>query len=379
MIKALSAISFDQLSESKQVDLLRAYEIMFFRMGMPSEPNKQVILSQLNNHYPSKTDLLNRQLSKVLIYLEAPQVAERTMALLEKAKNSTEKDDRYNQASELILRNPQYGLDIAEMLKKMPPSQQTYFAIMLSKLKNGWTPELREQYFTWFNTAFSYSGGRSYKGFIDRARKEALTHVPKDKLEHYDKISAEAMNANNENLANVTRPKGPWRVWLKDSAVAVVEGNLNNRDFEQGKNMFIATGCLSCHNMRGEGSNIGPDLTQLGTRFSSRDMLEHIIDPHKEVSDQYASTIFSLQDGSSVVGRLARQNDKSYFISQNPYSPDEVREIPKSNVINTKVSSVSIMPPGLINILNEEELKDLMAYLMAGGNEEHPVYTGKTN
>ncbi|MDQ3534899.1 MAG: heme-binding protein, partial [Bacteroidota bacterium] len=113
MIKALSAISFDQLSESKQVDLLRAYEIMFFRMGMPAEPNKQVILSQLNNHYPSKTDLLNRQLSKVLIYLEAPQVAERTMALLEKAKNSTEKDDRYNQASELILRNPQYGLDIA--------------------------------------------------------------------------------------------------------------------------------------------------------------------------------------------------------------------------------------------------------------------------
>jgi hypothetical protein len=32
------------------------------------------------------------------------------------------------------------------------------------------------------------------------------------------------------------------------------------------------------------------------------------------------------------------------------------------------------MYPGLINRLNEEELKDLLAYLMAGGNEEHEIY-----
>ncbi|MDQ3535861.1 MAG: c-type cytochrome, partial [Bacteroidota bacterium] len=379
MLESLSAISYDQLSETRKFDLLRAYELIFYRMGAPSPTNKNKILSQIDAQYPASSNLLNRQLSKILIHLEAPQVAERTMLLLKEAEGKDDEGDIYNQASDLILRNPQYGLDIAEMLKKMPPIQQTYYAIMLSNLKSGWTPELSEEYFKWFNTAFEYSGGKSYKGFIDKARKEALAHVPEGKFAFYDEISSKALTAKNTEMANVPKPQGPWRNWIKDTAIALVEGNLQGRNFEQGRNMFVATGCLSCHAMRGEGSNIGPDLTQLGTRFSSKDMVEHIMDPHKEVSDQYASTVFSLKDGSSVVGRLARQNEKTFFISQNPFSPDDLREIPKSSVRDTKVSTISIMPSGLLNSLNEEELKDLMAYLMAGGNEENPIYKGKEN
>jgi hypothetical protein len=53
-----------------------------------------------------------------------------------------------------------------------------------------------------------------------------------------------------------------------------------------------------------------------------------------------------------------------------------VRSIPKENVTGTKLSNVSVMLPGLINRLNEEELKDLLAYLVAGGNRNHSVYTG---
>ena len=106
-------------------------------------------------------------------------------------------------------------------------------------------------------------------------------------------------------------------------------------------------------------------------------MLEHVIDPNKEISDQYSSTVFSLKDGKSIVGRLANENEQSYFISQNPFAPEVLREIPKSEVAETKISPISIMMPGLINRLNEEELKDLMAYLMTGGNKEHPIYTGE--
>ena len=40
----------------------------------------------------------------------------------------------------------------------------------------------------------------------------------------------------------------------------------------------------------------------------------------------------------------------------------------------TKYSYISIMYPGLINGMNEEELKDLIAYLMAGGNDQHEIY-----
>ena len=140
--------------------------------------------------------------------------------------------------------------------------------------------------------------------------------------------------------------------------------------------MFAAVLCHPCHTMREEGGSIGPDLTQLGTRFSAKDMLVHIVDPNKEVSDQYAATVLVLKDGSSVLGRVAREDDEKYYISQNPYAPDVLREVPKRDVTSTKLSRISLMPPGLINRLDNEELKDLIAYLMAGGNKDSQVYKG---
>ena len=127
------------------------------------------------------------------------------------------------------------------------------------------------------------------------------------------------------------------------------------------------------------GNNIGPDLTQVGTRFSKKDLLEAIIEPNKAVSDQYASKVFDLKNGNSVVGRLQKEDDDKYYVIQNPFSPDEIREIPKAEVRRVSISKVSMMPPGMINSLNKEELKDLIAYLIAGGNEDSPVYDNNKN
>ena len=129
--------------------------------------------------------------------------------------------------------------------------------------------------------------------------------------------------------------------------------------------------------MRGEGGATGPDLTQLGTRFSAKDMLEAIVDPNKAVSDQYAATQFTLKNGNSIVGRLVNEDKLAYYVSQNPYSPETLEKVLKKNVASTKLSNVSIMFQGLINSLNEEEYKDLMAYLMAGGNEKNAMFKAK--
>jgi putative heme-binding domain-containing protein len=104
----------------------------------------------------------------------------------------------------------------------------------------------------------------------------------------------------------------------------------------------------------------------LGTRFSAKDILESIIEPNKTISDQYAATIFYLKDGKSIMGRLISQDDEKYTVSQNPFAPQILREIPKKDVDRTKVSDISIMMPGMINNLNSDELRDLMAFLMSG-------------
>jgi mono/diheme cytochrome c family protein len=216
------------------------------------------------------------------------------------------------------------------MLKNVPPAQQTYYATVLSTQQSGWTPELRERYFKWFYKAFDFKAGNSYIGFIDKAREEALTHVPKDKFEYYNQMSGDSLLANNgRDLANVPKPKGPRKDWKMEDALAVLDsGGLENRDFEDGKNMYAATSCITCHSIRGEGGIIGPDLTQLGTRFSAEDMIRAIEEPNETISDQYASTVLYLKNGQSVVGRLTNQDDEKYYLSQNPFAPDYIR-VPK--------------------------------------------------
>lgn len=374
MLKALMNISFEPLTEAQRIDLLRTFELVLLRMGTPNGVLKTQLVEYLNPHFPASTNKLNRSLSNLLVYLEAPGVVETTVGLLDTAR-----DDRHYQtamqSSDLILRNPQYGMDIAGMLSKVPPAQQTYYATVLSQAKSGWTPELREQYFKWFREAFGFKGGVSYIGFINKARQLALTHVPEDQLEHFRTLSGEELlTASGNDLVGGPEPKGPGKRWTVEDALPVVEGKLEGSDFADGKLMFDAARCSSCHMMRGEGGSIGPDLTQLGTRFSAKDMLDAIIDPNKTVSDQYAASVFTLKDGSSVLGRLTNEDDNTYFISQNPFAPDVIREIPKRDVADKKYSYISIMYPGLINRLNEEELKDLIAYLMAGGDENNEIY-----
>ena len=178
-------------------------------------------------------------------------------------------------------------------------------------------------------------------------------------------------------LANIPEPKGPWHNWEMNELKPVYEAELDKRDFENGKNMFAAGRCISCHVIQGQGESIGPDLTNLGTRFSKKDMLEAIIEPNKTVSDQYASTVFAMNDGTTVVGRITDESQTAYMIFQNPFAPQVTREILKRNVKSKQNATMSLMYPGLINSMNEDEVKDLLAYLMAGGNSNHPIYQTK--
>jgi putative heme-binding domain-containing protein len=375
------AVNFKQLSATQQLDFLRAIELTLYRMGPPDEVQKAQLISYLGPQYPASNNEMNRFLSKILVHLGDPQAVPKTLVLMENAKDHDSLQQSFTNSSDLILRNPQYGMDIAGMLSKTPPAQQIYYATALGAAKDGWTPDLREKYFKWFNTAFGYKAGNSYVGFIDRARKMALQHVSKDQYAFYDKLSGSALiDAKNQNklASNVERPKGPGRNWKVDSALAVIQNDSDSRNLERGKELFTATLCSSCHRFGGEGSDIGPDLSQLGTRFSTKDILVSIIEPSKEISDQYAASYFYMKDGSSVVGRVTNQDKDKYYISQNPFAPQQIREIRKSDVSRVSISDApSIMFPRLINGLNPEELKDLMAYLTSGGNKDHEVYKKK--
>lgn len=380
MLQALSKINVGALNEEGQLSVLRAMELVSTRFGLPEGDDRTKLIAQINSLYPAKTSDLNRFYSKMLVSLEAPGAVEKTMklmALKDEGGKGAVGGETFMASNDLIFRNPQYGIDIAKMLEKYPPAQQTFYATMLSSAKTGWTPALRDAYFQWFNKAFEYQGGRSYIGFVNKARKLALANVPKDEQARYDKMSGvdKLSTSGNDIVSGGWAPKGGYRQWNFDKALAAVDSlGMAKLDYDQGRQIYSAMLCGRCHAMQGQGGDVGPDLTQLGTRFSNKDILEAIMYPDKVISDQYGATVLTLKNGKSVLGRMVGEDKTNYLVSQNPFVADDITKVAKATVVNRKVSPVSIMLPGLINPLSASELRNLFAYLKSGGKSDAPVY-----
>ena len=380
MLTSLMQLDYATLSATDKQNILRTIEVILSRYDKGATASKAQLVAYLDPHYPADDNLLNRSLSILLVHLDAPSVVGKTLALLKDAKDDPNYQKTFTESSDLILRNPQYGLDIANMLANVPPAQATFYATVLGGADKGWTAAQREEYFGWIKNALTaYKGGRSYVGFLDRARKMALASVDKADFEKYDELSGGKLltESGNDIINSDVQPEGPGRRWTLEEAEPLV-ANLVGRDLVKGKAMYAATLCQSCHTMQGEGGAIGPDLSQLGTRFSAKDILVATIDPNATISDQYQSTVLELKAGGSIVGRITNEDAKNYYISQNPFAPNDIKTVSKSTVALKKNGDVSIMMPGLINRLNEEELKDLMAYLISGGNANHAVYKQPT-
>jgi putative heme-binding domain-containing protein len=82
------------------------------------------------------------------------------------------------------------------------------------------------------------------------------------------------------------------------------------------------------------------------------------------VSDQYAFDLITRTDGSQVTGKLIDEKDEHWIVATNPFDFTQMIEIERSRIKDKKPSPVSPMPAGLINTLNPDELKDLLAYLL---------------
>ena len=374
-LKALDDISMNGLSLSEQLTLIRAYGLVFIRLGEPSDYWRARIVHKFVSHYPSEEFSLNKELSKLLAYLEAPGFVDKTLALLQSA--STVAAEVPILTDELTARSEQYGETIENMKENMPSAAEIAYAYALSHAKEGWTNTQRETYLKWFFDAMARSGGRSYVGFIDKIRRTAIDHIPADEKEALAEYVAE-FNQPTIDLSSLPQPEGPGENWLQGQVRKLASDHIEEapRNYERGKKMYAAALCEACHMMNGEGGNIGPDLSQVGTRFGRSDLIEAIISPSDAISDQYSATIFTMKNGSSVVGRVMKQDETTIDVNQNPFDPGQFVTISKSDVESESDSPVSIMPAGLMNRLNADEVLDLIAYLVANGDEEHELFTG---
>lgn len=122
--------------------------------------------------------------------------------------------------------------------------------------------------------------------------------------------------------------------------------------------------CASCHRFGEIGKDVGPDLTTIASRFKKKDLLESILWPSKIVSDQYQSEMFELNDGSIVTGVLVRETAIAAVV-RTAENPDRPVQVPKAKIANRATSPVSLMPEGLLEGYTQEEIANLLAFVLA--------------
>jgi putative heme-binding domain-containing protein len=369
ILAVLDGIDFKKLDLGYQLQLLRAYQLAFARLGKPDAAACAKTAAHFDSLYPHANPLVNRELSQILIFVDSKSVVAKTLGLV-----ATALDDAAAIASdELLARNPGYAKAAESAHSSRPNQQQIALMFSLRNARAGWTPALKKTFFAWFPRTREWHGGNSFPKFLDNIRTEALANFVTDPAESaaLDALSKQVPPAAP---ANVVMPKGPGKAYTTDDIVALTQGGLHKRNFAQGQAMYAATLCAQCHHFNGAGGNIGPDLTGAGNRYTMRDLAENIIEPSKVISDQYGSEQIELKDGGLVVGRPVVEENGKLFVMTNPFTPNELSSVASDNVKSRTPFNVSMMPPGLINTLNKDELLDLIAYLVSGGNPNDKAF-----
>ncbi|MEZ6113764.1 MAG: c-type cytochrome [Pirellulaceae bacterium] len=367
LLASLDGIAVGKLSETQLLELLRVYELAFIRMGEPNLESAEIVRlrDRLDSLYPAGSDALNRELVQLLVYLRSPSVVSKTIELMKQPSQQQEVD-----MSELLARNGGYGGSIAKMLANQPDLQKLHYAFVLRNAREGWTAEQRRFYWEWLQESRGRSGGASYQGFINNIEQEAF-----DNATDSDRLAIEAFGLRKPYVApELPKPQGPASNLNLQQVLTLTQTHLKGRNFENGKKMYSAARCVLCHRFAGDGGATGPDLTQVAGRFNPKDLSESILDPSKVISDQYRAHTVITDDGKVYNGRIVAENDRQVTVLTDPENSTKVVDVAKDNIDELRPSAVSIMPQDLLKQLNQDEVLDLLAYLLSRGNPQDAMF-----
>jgi putative heme-binding domain-containing protein len=161
---------------------------------------------------------------------------------------------------------------------------------------------------------------------------------------------------------------------VSELAPSAERGIKGKRNYERGRKLFGDAGCASCHRFDMDGAAVGPDLTDVAGRFSVRDVLESIIEPSKAISDQYGAIVIRTKKGEVVTGRVGNLSGDDLMVIENMFAPNDFRNVKRQEVESIEPSKVSMMPEGLLNTLKEDEIHDLMAFLLSRGDRQSRAF-----
>ena len=101
------------------------------------------------------------------------------------------------------------------------------------------------------------------------------------------------------------------------------------------------------------------------------------LEPSKVISDQYAASMIITSSGKTVVGRVTNYHDNGITLNTDMTDPNATVTVNRNDIESMTSSTTSMMPSGLLNTLNEDELLDLMAFLLSRGDSHNAMFAPK--
>ena len=342
LLAAVMAIDMSKLDATSQLTLQRTLQIILNRFGRPDDSTAQKLIASNDALFPSESAELNWLLCETLAWLESPTVAAKAMVLIEAAPTQEE---------------------------------QMQYARSIRFLKTGWTDELHTAYFEWFLKAANYRGGASFAKFIQFIRDDAVASLSESQKKSLKEILArKPVNKSAlENLGAIFAGRTETD-WTLDELTQAARSNLKQRDFANGRKMFAAAGCFACHRFRNQGGMVGPDLTTAGRRYSARDLLDQVINPSKVINDQFSAVQIVTDEGRVHNGVIVNLSGDRLTLNTDLSDPNKRIAIERDTIEELIVSKTSPMPAGLLKRMTKEEILDLIAYLISGGDLAHEYF-----
>jgi len=134
-------------------------------------------------------------------------------------------------------------------------------------------------------------------------------------------------------------------------------------DAARGRALFVdpkRLACARCHRVRGEGAEIGPDLSDVGGKFSRDLLIESVLDPSRQIVEGYRPAVVATADGRVLTGVVKQESAGELTLVDVEGRRQVVR---KSEIAQRKISDASIMPAGLAAGASRQDFADLIAYL----------------
>ncbi len=339
LLEALLAIDSQKLEHGQRLTQLRTLQITLVRFGRPSDEVVEQLVTKFDPQFPAKSYELNWLLCETLAYLQSPTVAAKSLALIQAAPTQEE---------------------------------QMQYARSIRFLTAGWTPALRSDYLKWFLKAANYQGGASFTTFIEMIRADAVEAFDDKSKQELAELLAKKPESKTvlENLGEVFSGREVKQWTLDELSAAASETGLKNRNLENGRKMFAASGCFACHRFGNEGGMAGPDLTAAGRRYSPHDLLDQVINPSRVINEQFSAMRVLTVDGQVFSGVVVNLSGDSLTLNTDLTNPNERVNIDRKEVEEMSVSPVSPMPAELFSRMTKDEILDLLAYVIAGPSSQ---------